>query len=121
MLELLLVVVLAQQSAPKAIVPVQSPKHIECTVEAHPRVESSRVLACFDEDSEKEFKVTVSAGHPWAKYLDDTQVGVSTVVIEGRRGQACLMQVHIQGDLVRNPVNEQINACVPVGRQRSKR
>lgn len=111
LLGLLLLTAQAQESPTKT-------KRIECTVEAHPRVESSRILACFGEDSEKEFKVTVSAGHPWAKYLSDTQAGVSTVVVEGHSNRVCLRQVNIQGSLVRNPVNERINVCVPVRRGR---
>lgn len=110
----LLFIALTQQSAPKAIVPVQSPKRIECTVEV------KGALTCFDEEAEREFPLTITSRHPWAKYLDDTQPGVSKVVIEQRGNRRCLMQVHVQGDWVRNPVNERINVCVPVRRTRRK-
>lgn len=116
----LLLVALTQQSTPKAIVPVQSPKRVECIVETHPEVESSRVLVCFDEDSQKRFEFTVPANHLWAKFLDDTQVGVSKVVIEGHSNQVCLVEVQIQDGLVRNPANGKHKAskdvCVPVRR-----
>lgn len=105
LLVLLLGIALAQEPPQKP-----EPKEIHCTVESESR------LVCFDGETDKEFPLTVTSRHPWAKYLGDTQPGVSKVVIEQRGNKHCLIQVHVQGDWVRNPVNERINVCVPVRR-----
>ena len=91
------------------------PKSIECTVE------TNSILTCFDEEAEREFPLTITPRHPWAKYLDDTQPGVSKVIIEQRGNKHCLIQVKVQGDWVRNPVNERINVCVAVRRGGGRR
>lgn len=100
-------------------------KRTECKVEADPKVESNRVLVCFDEDTETEFPITVGANHLWAKFLDDTQAGVSTVVIEGHDDRVCLAEVRIQDGWVKHPVNAQHknsdDVCVSVNRSRKPR
>lgn len=115
---LLLTTSVVAQTTPETTEP--EVKQTQCRVEADPRVESNRVLMCFDEDTGTEFPITISAKHPWAKFLDDAQIGVTTVLIEGREKQVCLVQVQMLDGWVPNPVNARHKAseevCIPVKR-----
>jgi hypothetical protein len=64
----------------------------------------------------------VPDNHPWARVLNELQIGDSTVEIEKRDQSFCLTKAHRLNGFEKNPVNREFEICVPaktlrIGRQ----
>lgn len=90
-------------------------KRIQCTVRLHPKDDLARILVCPPNEGKlTKFEYKVSRNHPWAEYLNDVPEDADVVIEVRPPNEVCLMQVHRLDGLVRNPVNERLNVCLPV-------
>jgi len=111
-MELLLALLLFQQPAETAHCTVESPTRLLCKVTGESAPAATGELPVGWHSDSKPFTIRVGPRHKWREHLRDLRHGVSTVELERRGRQLCLVSVQREGGWVRHPVNARLNVCV---------